>query len=222
MLSDLVYVNDAGRITLRGSRETLERAWGEEASVIEVKGWVRTLCRERGKIVPGSRREGHNIWTNTGREFLAMLMTYMPGGQTPYRNDRMAYLGVGIGLQTEDSSVTGLVHPVPFVSGLFLAPLDHDATNFPLSPTRTTVRYIRVFSEDQVTFGESTSVLVSELGLFTDGNPANGFQVGPPPTGRLTDIDSATLQAPCAYKGLVEPVEKTNALEFQVEWEIRF
>lgn len=219
MFQDLVKVNDAGRVLL--DRKELCH-WGREKSVVEVEGWVRTLCRERGKIVPGSRREGENIWTNTGREYLPMLMSYEAGGTTPYRQDRMAYLGVGTGLQTEDTSVTSLVQPVPYVFGVFLAPLDHNATDFPLSPTRTTVRYVRVFAEDQLTFGATTSINISELGLFTDGNPANGWGVGPPPTGRLTGISSALQQAPNAYKALPEAVEKTNALEFQVEWEIRF
>jgi len=215
---DRVRVTDAGRIRLAG-RSVFE--WGEEKSVIEVKGWVRTLCRERGKIVPGSLREGHNIWTNTGREFVAMLMTYKAGGLSAYRDDRMSYVGIGTGLQTEDPGVTGLVRPIPYVSGVFLAPLDHNATDFPLSPTRTTVKYTRVFSEDQITYQTTSSVLISELGLFTDGNPNANFQAGPPPAGRATDINSSPQQAPVAYKGLPEPVEKTNALEFQVEWEIR-
>jgi hypothetical protein len=215
---DRIHVTDAGRIRLQ--RESVY-AWGDEKSVIEVTGWVRTLCRERGKIVPGSHREGKNIWTNTGREFIAMLMTYKPGGQAVYRDDRMSYVGIGTGLQTEDPGVVGLVKPIPYVSGVFLAPLDHSATDFPLSPTRTTVKYVRVFSEDQITFQTSSSVLISELGLFTDGNPNSDFMAGPPPVGRPIDINSALQQAPSAYKGLPEPVEKTNALEFQVEWEIR-
>ena len=218
---DRIHVTDAGRIRLQRS-SVFE--WGDERSVIEVKGWVRALCRERGKIVPGSRREGKNIWTNTGREFLAMLMTYKPGGTNPYRNDRTSYIGIGIGLQTEDPGVVSLISPVPYVSGTFLAPLDHNATDFPLSPTRTTVKYVRVFAEDQLTFGATSSLLISELGLFTDGNPNSDFQAGAPPPvgpGRPDDINSALLQAPVAYKGLPEPVEKTNALEFQVEWEIR-
>jgi hypothetical protein len=219
MFHDVVRVNDAGRILINRKEAFF---WGREESVIEVRGWVRTLCRERGKIVPGSYREGKNIWTNTGREFSAMLQTYQPGGQIKYRSDGIAYLGVGIGLQTEDVSVTSLTQPVPYISGVFLSPIDHNATSFPLSPTRTTVRYSCTFAEDQLTFGATSSILISELGLFTDGNPSNGWAVGQPPTGRATDIASASQQAPCAYKALPEAVEKTSALEFEVDWEIRY
>jgi hypothetical protein len=224
MFADFIRVTDAGIARLRNKlgQAIAGRTWEQEPSVIEVKGWVRTLMRERGKIVPGSRREGHNVWTNTGREYNAMLQTLKSDSTTPYRNDRIYYLGVGTGLQTEDPSVVGLVNPVPFIANTFLAPLAHAATDFPLSPTRTTVRYLVSFAEDHLTFDLTPSLLISELGLFTNGNPENGFEVGPPPTGRLTDIITAAQQAPVAYKALLEPVEKTNALEFQVEWEIRY
>lgn len=219
MFSEFVRVTDAGIARLRNrlGRVVAGRSWEDEPSVIEVKGWVRTLMRERGKIVPGSHREGHNVWTNTGREFNAMLQTLRSDSATPYRNDRIYYLGVGSGLQTEDPSVVGLINPVPYIANTFLAPLDHSATDFPLSPTRTTVRYVRAFAEDHLTFDLTTSLLISELGLFTNGDPDNGFEPGRP-TGILT----AAQQAPVAYKALLEPVEKTNALEFQVEWEIRY
>jgi hypothetical protein len=221
MFSELIRVTDAGvaRMRDRLGRIVTGRAWQQEQSVIETKGWVRTLCRERGKIVPGSRREqGFNTWTNTGREFNAMSQTLKPD-QTRYRSDTIAYLGVGTGLQTEDPSVVGLVQPIPYVANTFLAAIDHSATDFPLSPTRTTVRYVRVYTEDQLTFGDTTAVSISEFGLFTNGDPQNGFATSP---GRSVTMAVASQQAPNAYKALLEPVEKTNVLEFQVEWEIRY
>lgn len=214
MPNDLVHVNDAGRISV-SKREAY--FWGAERSVVEVKGWVSCLLRERGKIVPGSRREGHNIWTNTGREFLAMLMTYQPNGSTAYRSDRIAYMGVGIGLQTEDASVVGLREPVSYAGSSFLAPVSHSLTDFPLRPTRTTVRYSRIFAEDEITYGGVTSRLISELGLFTDGHQ-NSFAQG----GRQVEQTSALLQSPAAYKAILEPIEKTTGLEFEIDWEIRF
>src|SRR5690606_16373419 len=121
--ADIIRATDAGiaRLRSRLGGAIAGRSWyRQEPSVIEVKGWVRTLCRERGKIVPGSRREGHNVWTNTGREYNAMIQTYKPDGVTPYREDRIYYLGVGTGLQTEDPGVTALVNPVPYVANTFL------------------------------------------------------------------------------------------------------
>lgn len=209
---DLVRVNDAGRILLNKK----EAYFWDSPSVVEVKGWVSALLRERGKIVPGSRRDGHNIWTNTGREFLAMLMSYQADAVSAYRNDRIGYIGVGAGVQSEDVNVLKLQVPLAYYGTSFLAEIDHAATSFPLSPTRTTVRFSRVFREDEITFNVA-KISISELGLYTNGNQ-NSFVPG----GRAVGIDDAPYQSPVAYKLLEDPVEKTNALEFQVDWEIRF
>lgn len=214
MLNDFVRVSDAGRLLLNKKAIYF---WGDERSVVEVKGWVTTLFRERGKIVPGSRREGHNIWTDTGREFLAMLMTYKANGVDPSRDDRIAYIGVGTGSKQEEPGVSGLHSPIEYRASLFLAPIDHVATDYPLRPTRTTVKYSRVFAEDELTFGVTQSILIGEIGLFTNGHQ-NTFIAGQ----RQREQDYARFQSPVAYKALVEPAEKNAGLEFQVDWEIRF
>src|SRR3989304_5181081 len=88
---DLVKVADMGfaRLRTKAGEFIAGREWMEDQKpVVEVKGWVKLLMRERGKIVPGSLREGHNIWTNTGRECLARLMSLESPGSpagTPYR-----------------------------------------------------------------------------------------------------------------------------------------
>jgi hypothetical protein len=63
---------------------------------IEVKQNLIITGRERGKIV--IRREGHNIWLNLGREWLAKLITYTSFSPvTPEIDDRIRYMGFGIG-----------------------------------------------------------------------------------------------------------------------------
>ena len=63
---------------------------------VEVRNNLVLTARERGKIV--ARREGHNIWLNLGREYLASLIDYISFSPlTPERNDRIQYMGVGIG-----------------------------------------------------------------------------------------------------------------------------
>lgn len=214
MLGDFIHVSDSGRIRLNRADVYL---WGNEKSVVEVKGWVTCLLRERGKIVPGSRRSGHNVWTNTGREYSAMLQTLNTVG-TAYRADHIAYMGVGTGLQTEDPAVTNLLEPVAYSGSLFLAEIDHSITEFPLRPARTTVRYTRLFGEDEITTPSSPgSIYISELGLFTDGNQ-NSFAQG----GRDRSLTNGSQQSPAAYKQLFEPVQKTQGLEFEVAWEIRY
>jgi hypothetical protein len=216
MLSDLVHVADRGLVRLRtGLGEIIAgRSFGEEKSVVEVKGWVKLMMRERGKIVPGSHREGHNVWTNTGREYLTLLMQKSYGVGTN-RNDRMNYIGVGKGMQLEDPGVIALADPLAYLSGVFLAQMDQ--VTFPLTPLRTTARYHRIFSDSEIPpAGSGDTVYISELGLFTDGSPSSNYDPGTRDTGFTVAAD----QPPMAYKA-IEPVGKTANLELEVFWEIR-
>ena len=218
MFKDFVRVADGGfaKLRTRAGELIAGRIFEEEKSVIEVKGWVNLCLRERGKIVPGSRRDGHNIWTNTGREYLALLMSLSDGLNT-FRKDAVGYIGVGIGAQLEDVNVLTLVNPIAYSASLYLAALDVPPS-FPLNPTRTTVRYKRVFTEDEITLSPST-VNVSEMGLFTNGSPiaVPAYAFGT----RDVTYANRMSQAPVAYKTF-EPVPKTNALQLEISWEIRF
>lgn len=220
MFKDLVRVTDfaVGNLRTKLGELVAGREFGDSGkSVVEVHGWVKLLMRERGKIVRGSHREGHNVWTNTGREYLPLLMSYSAAA-TPFRSDRVSYLGVGTSSFIEDAGVLHLANPVAYVGSTFLAPLIVGAgePSFPLTPTRTTVRYRYVFGETEITTTPGSQVFVSELGLFTDGDPLAGNAVG-----RNTSLAVAGPQAPVAYKSF-EPVGKTSALELEVAWEIRF
>jgi hypothetical protein len=219
---DLVRVADQGFVRLRtrageliAGREFVDEM---DKPVVQVKGWVKLLMRERGKIVRGSHREGHNIWTNTGREFLAMLMSIETAPYAAFRNDRVQYIGVGKGSQPEDAGVLSLVDPIAYSSNLFLAELDIPPT-FPLSPTKTTVRYHRLFEETEITTSPGTDVNISEIGLFTNGDP-NAVPIFNPGT-RNRLITAAGQQAPVAYKTF-DPVTKKDSLQLEVSWEIRF
>lgn len=224
MLKDFVRVADAGLARLRTRTGVVlqELAWEFlgidqlDKPVVEVKGWVTAVLRERGKIV--KRVEGHNIWTNTGREYLALLMSYQLAN-TPYREDRVAYIGLGTGAQSEDASVLGLVTPIAYTAGTFLADLDVPPT-FPLTPTRTTVKYHRTFLENEVTLTPGSRVDISEMGLFTDGDPT-AVPAYDPGT-RSTALADAADQGPVAYKAFTEVLPKTDATQFEVSWEIRF
>jgi hypothetical protein len=221
MFKDFVKVADQGIVRLINKVGDIlgNRHWvtDESNSVVEVKGWVRAVCRERGKIVKGSLREGHNIWTNSGREYLALLMS-IETGSTAFRSDRMAYIGVGTGSTIEDVGVLKLVQPIEYLTGQYLAGLDVPPT-FPLTPTRTTVQYRRVFAENQITLTPGSQVNISELGLFTNGSPSAVPAYNPGT--RDTGIANAALQAPNAYKTF-EPIGKTDSLELEVLWEVRF
>ena len=218
---DQVRVRDAGVVRLLSTDgvERLTREWESfvEKPVVEVKGWVTAVLRQNGKIVPGSFRDGHNIWTNTGREFLAMLMSLQLAG-TKFRTDSVAYIGIGTGSQIEDPGVLNLITPAAYTTGLFLAALDIPPT-FPLSPSRTTVRFHRTFLESELTLGAGTRVDIAEAGLFTDGSPTASPAYNPGTRDRT--IGNALQQAPVAYKSF-EPLGKTDAMQLDLSWEIRF
>jgi hypothetical protein len=219
---DFIQVADSGFLRLRNRAGSIiaGRSLGADRSVVEVKGWVSLYLRERGKKVPGSSRDGHNIWTNTGREYLALLMSIATGGAvsgTRFRSDAVGYIGVGTGSTLEDTSVLSLVSPTKFTSSDFLAPLEVPPT-FPLTPTRTAVRYKRTFAENEITLDAST-VNITEMGLYTNGSPTNipAYAFGT----RDVTFAQAIAQSPVAYKTF-EPLAKTNALQLEISWEIRF
>lgn len=184
----------------------------------QVQGHFRLEMKdERGKLV--GVRDGFNIWTLTGREFLAELMAIQAvnPSREVFRNDRIAYIGVGTGSQLEVSNIQKLVNPVPYRTGQFLAPLAAPAT-FPISgveAARTAVRFARRFGRNEISLGYD--VALSEFGLFTDGDPDNNWDTGSTPT----DFTTASGRAPMAYKA-EEPITKTVAFALDVIWEVRF
>jgi len=207
---DNVHVTDGGMVRCG----TQSRLWGAEKSVVEVKGWVKLVLRERGKKV--TEREGDNVWTNTGREFLTQRISLdLAAPSSTIRTDAVAYIGVGTGGYTEEPGVLSLQTPIVYETSLFLAEITGVA--FPAYPVRTTVEYQRTFAETEITIVPGT-VLLSEVGLYTNGDPAgspaNGFGTRNRGTGAFT-------AAPVAYKSF-EPVAKTNNMQLEVFWQIRF
>lgn len=185
--------------------------------LVQVVGHLSLRCRERGKLVKGSQRNGFNIWTMTGREFLAQLMSYSSySGPVPARDDRTRYIGFGTGSQPEVSSVIKLTQPIAFdIGGNFLAQVA--LPTYPLTPARTTVRYTRSFSELELSV--TGTVVLTEAGLFTDGSPT-AIPAFDPGTRDIT-LAAATQQAPNAYKTF-EPLKKTQNFILEASWEIRF
>lgn len=200
---------------------------------IEVKQNLFIIARERGKIV--DRRDGHNIWLDLGREYLAQLISLTSfSPDTPVRNDRIKYMGVGIGgtqqlalgaansapvsppytgtnSQTDtDPTITTLERPVR---------LSGSATSYPgisgdvwvgevqVPPdltSSTEVTFQRVFSSGEVNYGQFLSVPLSEIGLFTSAADPVNY-----------------LNNPVAYDTF-DTLSKTAAVDLEVVWTIRF
>lgn len=182
-----------------------------------VEGRVRIETREGGKRRQVS--EGKNIWTLTGREYLAELIALSASSpRGTFRDDRVAYIGMGIGSQAEVASIESLVDPVPYATAEFLAATQTPAL-FPASGTGTpitSVQFVREFGTDEISY-DGSAVVLTEAGLFTDGDPDNNWNLG----SLDTTFAGASGRAPVAYKTF-EPITKTTSFTMRVLWEIRF
>lgn len=203
------------------------------AETIEVKQNLSIVARERGKIV--ARRDGHNIWLNLGREYLAQLIAYSSFSPlTTEREDRIRYMGLGIGGNRQQQ--LGTANSVPIVTAYpgSNAQTDSDATvtilerpvrisgsedPYPgqasdvwlaqvqapsIHPVASQTTFSRVFTSTQVNYGSFLSVPLSEIGLFT--------QIADPNVYNNTMIAYDTF----------DTLSKTAAFELEVNWTIRF
>lgn len=202
-------------------------------ATVEVKQNLIITARERGKIV--ARREGHNIWLNLGREYLAQLIAYASfGPDVPVRDDRVKYMGLGIGgsrqlalgvanadplltaypgtnLQTDsDPGVVTLERPVRLTGGT--TPYPGIGTDTWLGqvaapvvhPVATQTKFIRTFSSSEISYGTFLSVPICEVMMFSAS--------ADPTVYNNTGIAYDTF----------DTISKTAAFELEVDWTIRF
>jgi len=200
---------------------------------IEVKYNLQLTTRERGKLV--DQRDVHNIFLDLGREWLAQLVSYQSlSPDVPFRNDRVRYMGFGIGgnrqlalaqannppinppysgpnTQTDtDPLITTMERPVR-ISG--------STTAYPgiagdqwvglvgsADPLTvpTQVTFRRLFTLSEISYGPYTSVPISEVGLFTSAADPNNHQ-----------------NTMIAYDTF-DTISKTSAFELEVVWTLRF
>lgn len=203
------------------------------SGTIEVKQNLIITVRERGKIV--TRREGHNIWLNLGGEYLAQLIAISSFGPiVPERDDRVRYMGLGIGgtrqiapgvadsapivtaypganVQTDtDADVNSLERPVR-ISGSS-DPYPGQGSDVwlaqlqapPTHPTAKQTTFSRLFTTTDVNYGSFLTVPVSEIMLFTD--------IADPLVYNNQGIAYDTF----------DTISKTAAFQLEVDWTIRF
>lgn len=169
---------------------------------------------------------GNNIWTTTGRQFLSDLVRYSDySNDTKVRQDRIAYLGVGLGTQVASINILSLVEPTPFEGTTFLAKMDSSSSASGVDNSGnpyTAVTFVRNFTAAQLLdFDNSNGPLVlREVGLYTDGDQNNDFAVG-----NIESVNSMSGQtpgfAPVAYKTF-EPITKTGDYSLRITWQVRF
>lgn len=180
------------------------------------------LMRERGKIVPGSRREGHNVFTVTGRNLLSKLISWQTIGATdiPYTQRRVRWIGMGTGSQLEVSTVSQLVQPVIVSGSNYLVALSSPQT----FPNSTSVEFSYEFSTSEISSG-GASVAITEAGLFADIAPAStsdGTEDSAAGGATDTTLNPATAgNPPVAYKAF-EALTKTPDFTLEIRWIFRF
>lgn len=81
--------------------------------LIDVKVNVRIIARERGKLVRSLCREGHNIWVNYGRQYLAEIISPATVAyDAPINGTRVVrYMGVGVGGDSQVATINDTNYP---------------------------------------------------------------------------------------------------------------
>jgi hypothetical protein len=194
-------------------------------SDINVIGNFSALMRCRGKVVANSRREGHNIFTVTGRNWLTKLVSWrsIAAVDTPYTQRRVRWMGLGKGVQLEAPTVSSLNNAVLATTTQYLA-----AIQIVEFPTSSSVRFIKEFTLGEITVS-STPVAISEAGLFVDVSPAepgnlnDGYEdVAYAPGLIETTLNPAiATNSPVAYKTF-DAMTKTVDFSLEIRWDLRF
>jgi hypothetical protein len=200
---------------------------------IEARSNLNIVARERGKIV--AKRTGHNIWLDLGGEYLAHLIAYSAfGPDTTYRDDRVRYMGLGIGgtrqlalasanspphsvsypgsnVQTDTNpALSGLERPVRITGGSGVYPgVGTDVwlgqiQAPPVFPTAKSVTFRRLFVLNEISYAPFITVPLSEIMLFTSASDIHAFN------------------NPGVAYDTFDTVSKTSAFDLEVDWTIRF
>lgn len=203
--------------------------------LVEAESNLTLTLRERGKLVQAPQRRVHNIWLNLGREYLASLICYSSFSPlTPERDDRIRYMGVGIGGTRQLAPGTANAAPLITAYPGSNAQVDTDpnvirlerpvrvsggSTSYPgiitdswlgqvqapvTHTTSTSATFNRLFGLLDVSYAPFLSVPLSEVGLFT--NAAN------------PNLYNNTMVAYDTF----DTLSKTDAFELEIAWTIQF
>jgi hypothetical protein len=203
---------------------------------IEVKQNLSLIVRERGKIV--DRRDGHNIWVDLGREYLAGLIAFQSFSpdtpEDPPGNNRVKYMGLGIGgtnqlapgtadsaplvtaypgtnVQTDtDPTVTQLERPVRVSGGV---------TNPPYAATDVWLGQVQA----PAVHGTATETTFRRSFTVTEVSYSTFLTVPLSEVGLYTSAANPLIATNTfiAYDTF-DTLSKTNAFELEVAWTIRF
>lgn len=204
---------------------------------IEVKSNLSIIARERGKIK--ARRDGHNIFLDTGREWLAKLCAYLAYAPAlaPEEDRRIRYMGFGIGgvrqsmlgvanaaplvtaypgtnaYTDEDPTLTRLERPVRISGGTSAYP--YDGADVWLAQVQAPAGHT---TPRQVTYSRLiTKPEISYSTFLTVPLSEIGLFYHDPSLGYVNTYNNP----PVAYDTF-DPLSKTLAVTVEVNWTLRF
>ncbi len=198
---------------------------------IQVKNNLSLVCRERGKII--ERRDGHNIWLDLGREYLAKLVALQSyGPDVPFTDARIKYFGFGIGGTRQLALATANAAPIspPYVGAN--TQTDDDplilTVERPVRLSGSTTAYPGIVGDKwlgRITSADPTALpkQVTFRRVFTQMEVSYGPFVTVP----LSEVALFTSDAdpenyknnPVAYDTF-DTLSKTSAIDIEVVWTI--
>ncbi len=202
-------------------------------ATIEVKQNLKLLVRERGKIV--ARREGHNIFLDLGREWLAQLISLQSiSPDVAYREDRVRYMGFGIGgnRQLQLSAANAAPISPPYVGTNAQTDTDVGVTTLerPVRVSGSSTVYPGIAGDQWLgTIGSADPLTVPTpttfRRLFTQAEISYGPFISVPlsEVGLFTSAaDPGNHQNTMIAYDTFDTISKTTAFELEVIWTIRF
>jgi len=174
----------------------------------------KAFLTEGGVLVPGSTREGHNVITDYGREWLARLVPWetITGAldDVPYSNMRVRWIAVGTGGLVEVPGISQMGSAVTYDGVNYLCPLDPvSGRSWRTHPVPTSVKFKHEFPGVELPGIVATPA--REAALFAD------YYDGAP-----TLDPTVATHTPVAYKRIDPPLTKGGAQTLTIEWELRF
>lgn len=174
----------------------------------------KAFLTEGGVLVPGSVREGHNVITDYGREWLARLVPWETitgvSDDVAYSDMRIRWISIGTGGLVEVPGVSQMGNPVTYDGTNYLCPLDPaSGRSWRTHPVPTSVKF-----KHEYPGSELPGILItpaSEAALFAD------YYNGAP-----TLDPTLPTHTPVAYKRIYPPLTKNTIQTLTIEWELRF
>ena len=217
---------------------------------IEVRSNVNIVARENGKKVPGLCRDGHNIWVNLGREYLAKVISPTAGFAGHVNNSVVRSIGLGIGgnkqtvniattYPTLDShypgqntydkdtlSTTTLERPVKVsgTAGIGASPgvWLKDVVAPPTYPNIYSVEFQALFSTSDLQLsGAYPALPLSEVSLMLSSQTASLQSNQVYNYAGSPAYIEVTRQTLVAYHPFA-PLTKTNTVSLEIHWVIEF